>query len=530
MSMLRWLATELRGERVDSQAAVTEPATHPYPNRRRNNRALILYSAVVMATLVAAPTGIAVVVLMGAVAVRSSLFVARRLRAHPRSAAARASDNPGAAVVGQDTRTGRSVTIADRALAAHGLVLGASGSGKTTTLLTLATHQINKQRPVIVIDLKGSPGFASDLSAAAARAGRRTTVWTLDGGAVWNPLAHGNATELKDKLIATERFTEPHYKRAAERYLQTAIQVLQERSRSRAVTLAGVVELLDPRRLAASAADLPPARTAAVRDYVRSLTPDQLSAVRGLASRLALITESHTGPFLEPPVARQSLHSGGAPTQGGSTPQRLAGHAPPELDVRAALNGGDVVLFSLNSSSYGHLAAQIGTMVVQDLVTAAGARLNDGGNPPQATVVIDEFSALGSDNVLALLARGRESGVGVLLATQELSDLDRAGRGFRQQVVGNTAVKISHRQDVPESAEAVSRMAGSVKDWEHTFTERDGGRSYGTNARIVDRPLVEPAAIQRMQTGEAVVTTKSPRFETHMTRVKRTGVERGVER
>ena len=42
----------------------------------------------------------------------------------------------------------------------------------------------------------------------------------------WNPLAHGNATELKDKLIATERFTEPHYQRAAERYLQTAIQVL----------------------------------------------------------------------------------------------------------------------------------------------------------------------------------------------------------------------------------------------------------------------------------------------------------------
>ena len=40
------------------------------------------------------------------------------------------------------------------------------------------------------------------------------------------PLAHGNATELKDKLMSTERFTEPHYMRAAERYVQTVLQVL----------------------------------------------------------------------------------------------------------------------------------------------------------------------------------------------------------------------------------------------------------------------------------------------------------------
>ncbi len=52
-----------------------------------------------------------------------------------------------------------------------------------------------------------------------------------------------------------------------------------------------------------------------------------------------------------------------------------------------------------------------------------------GARPQQAVVAIDEFSALGSDNVMALLARGRESGVGVLLATQELADLDRAARG-----------------------------------------------------------------------------------------------------
>jgi conjugal transfer pilus assembly protein TraD len=474
-------------------------AANPY--RRRSARRM-LYSAAVMAALIVSPTGAVVLILAAAMVTRAGIFLARRGRA---LSSQRRAGELGAAdetlTIGRDVRSGDRVAIGDRALAAHGLVLGASGAGKTTTLMAIASNQIAKHRPVVVIDLKGSPGFARDLQHAAARAGRGLTVWTLDGGAAWNPLKHGNATELKDKLIATEHFTEPHYKRAAERYLQTAIQVLQELSPGRAVTLHGVVELLDPQRLAAASGALPAVRADSVRDYVRSLAPDQVSAVRGLASRLALITESHTGPFLD--------------TSAGLLP---------ELDLRQSLDGGDVVLFSLNSSTYGQLAGQIGTMAVQDLVTAAGARLTRGGPLAQATVVIDEFSALGSDNVLALLARGRESRVGVLLATQELSDLDRAGRGFREQVLGNTAVKIAHRQDVPTSAESVSRLAGSVKDWERTYTQRSGGgiygrSSHGSSARLVDRPLVEPAEAQSMRTGEAVITTKVPRAETHVIRV-----------
>ena len=36
------------------------------------------------------------------------------------------------------------MTITERELSAHGLVLGASGAGKTTTLLTILTEQIRQ--------------------------------------------------------------------------------------------------------------------------------------------------------------------------------------------------------------------------------------------------------------------------------------------------------------------------------------------------------------------------------------------------
>ena len=131
----------------------------------------------------------------------------------------------GAVALGRDA-LGRTVALTDGQLAAHGIVLGASGAGKSTTLVRILSDRIQRGLPVVAIDLKGSPAFTGALAAASRRVGRPCLVWSLDGTTHWNPLAHGSPTELKDKLIATERFTEPHYRRAAERYLQTALTVL----------------------------------------------------------------------------------------------------------------------------------------------------------------------------------------------------------------------------------------------------------------------------------------------------------------
>ena len=89
------------------------------------------------------------------------------------------------------------------------------------------------------------------------------------------------------------------------------------------------------------------------------MTPDQLSAVRGLGTRLAMLSESHTGRFLSSDGAGATAAAAGIGDQ-------------PPIDLRRALEGGEVVLFSLNSSTYGKLAAQLGTLAIQDLVAAAG--------------------------------------------------------------------------------------------------------------------------------------------------------------
>jgi conjugal transfer pilus assembly protein TraD len=448
------------------------PRRHPY------------WTLPAFVVLISLPMSWALIALAAMVAV--SFGVPALRRAAQRRADRAAAAAPGQLRLGADER-GRAVWLAEAQLAAHGLIVGASGAGKSTTLLGILRGQIMRGQPVVVIDLKGSPQFARALETAAVQAGRPFVRWTPDGLSHWNPLSHGNPTELKDKLVSTERFTEPHYQRAAERYVQIALQVLQRTGGE--PSLAGVVALMEPRRLAVSARRLGGPDGERVEEYLTGLTADQLSAVRGLGTRLALLSESSAGPFLTPD--------------------------PRGIDLRHALEGPEVVLFSLNSSRYGHLAAQLGTLAIQDLVTASGHRLQSGadGGLPVATVAVDEFSALGSDQLLQLLARGREAGISVLLATQELSDLERAARGFRDQVLGLTAFKIVHRQDVPSSAQTIAELAGTERVWEQTQQIRGlfapAGASRGTR-REVEQFVIHPNEVKALATGQAVMLTKIP--------------------
>jgi type IV secretory pathway TraG/TraD family ATPase VirD4 len=100
----------------------------------------------------------------------------------------------------------------------------------------------------------------------------------------------------------------------------------------------------------------------------------------------------------------------------------------------------------------------------------------------------------------------------VLVATQELADLDRAGSGLRDQVLGVTAIKIAHRQEVPESAHTIAQIAGTEKIWEVTrqlggHLLGGSGASRGTRRRV-EQFIVHPNEIKGLRTGQAVVISK----------------------
>jgi conjugal transfer pilus assembly protein TraD len=381
-------------------------------------------------------------------------------------------------------------------IAHHVLLLGATGSGKTTSLLRIAEGAIDQGLAVVMVDLKGSPEVPARLTSIATARGRQLSSWSLDGQHRWNPLAHGGVSELKDKLIGMETWSEPHYKRAAERYVQTVFAVLAARGET--ASLGRVAELMRPAALNAMLRSVPEGLSDRVAGYLEDVeqSRDQRSAVHGLGTRLALLAESSAGQYLD-----------------GTSDER-------SIDLLRCIERGDVVAFSLDSLRYGELAAQVGGLVIQDIKAVASELLRAGG-PLRVVVGLDEISALDGDQLLGLVSRAREAGMAILLSTQELADFARVEPLFADQVLANTNVKIVHRQDVPESAERLSGVLGTYQDWERTYVERDGLLALLTRSvspvvgsrRLVDKYVIHPNVFKGLACGQAVVIRKHPKSQ-----------------
>ena len=265
--------------------------------------------------------------------------------------------------------------------------------------------------------MKGSPEFAATLAAAAPPPDGRCASGP-EGPERWNPLAYGNATELKDKLIASERFTEPHYQRQAERFLQLALGVLARPPSAAAPTLREVVAAMEPGGSPCSPA------SSGTSGRRRSTTIWPRSAVMASA----------------PPGAwRRGWRSSASPSPG-----RFSSRRTRRQPGRSTCAGRSTARRSCCSAST--RAAMASSPHSSERWRSRTFRRHR--PPPRRAPATGgrwrrrdrRVLSARHRQPLALVARGRGSRLGVLIATQELADLDRAGPGFRDQVVGNTTL------------------------------------------------------------------------------------------
>jgi hypothetical protein len=355
----------------------------------------------------------------------------------------------------------------------HTLVVGATGSGKTITQTWVMVRAIENGMGAVVVDPKGDDGMREQGRRAARAAGRAFIEWTPGGSTVYNPFARGSETEIADKALAGERFTEPHYLRQAQRYLGHVVRAL--RCGEQEVSLGAIVHHMDPGQLERLARGLPEAEASATHDYLDSLSSRQRSDLTGVRDRLAILSESEVGRWLDPETSGVG-----------------------RFDLLEAVRARAVVYFNLESDRRPLLTNMLGAAIVQDLQTTVAALQ---GRPLPTLVVIDEFSAVAAAGVVRLFGRARSAGFSLLLGTQELSDLRLEGRErLLEQVMGNLSVLIAHRQVVPESAQLVASLAGRRGAW-RTSRHSDGRL---TRTRI-SADVLDPGEVVRLGTGWAAV-------------------------
>jgi conjugal transfer pilus assembly protein TraD len=355
----------------------------------------------------------------------------------------------------------------------HTLIVGATGSGKTVTQTWIAVRAIERGMAAIMIDPKGDRAMRSQVLSAARAADRRFIEWTPEGSCVYNPFARGSETEIADKALAGERFTEPHYMRQAQRYLGHVVRALRRSGAE--VSLRGIVEHLDPARLEVLVRELPEPQARPTHAYLDSLSPRQRSDLAGVRDRLAILAESDVGVWLDPATENAQ-----------------------QFDLFHAAQAQDVVYFNLDSDSRPLLTQMLGAAIVQDLQTTVAALQ---ARPVRTLVVIDEFSAVAAEQVVRLFGRARSAGFSLILSTQELADLRPPGRErLLEQVMGNLSVLLAHRQVVPDSARLIGSLAGTRGAWKSSWH----GDGRFTRTRIAEGVL-HADEITRLPRGWAAV-------------------------
>jgi hypothetical protein len=405
-----------------------------------------------------------------------------RRRRHKRKVQRDGWVSDGQLVVGRDER-GLPVSIpVGYESGSHTLVLGATGSGKTVSEAWIACRLIEQGHGAIVVDPKGDRMLHHELQAAAERRGARFLEWTPEGPLAYNPYAHGSDTEIADKALSGETFTEPHYLRQAQRYLGHAIRVMH--AAGVPVTPVSLMKNLDPGELEFTARQLPDEGASVVLAYLDSLTDRQKRDLSGVRDRLSIMAESDASPWLDPSEGNDAL------------------------DIQQAMAERAVVYFRLDSDRRPLLAGMLAAAIVGDLI-ALVARLQ--ANPIPTVVVIDEFSAVAADQVARLFGRARSAGVSLILGTQELADLKTTAEGLREQTLGNVATVVAHRQNVPESAELIAAVAGTKPVWV-TTQQTEQGLVAGGSPSLWGRRRgyeyeIHPSNIKRLRTGFAAVIT-----------------------
>ena len=124
-------------------------------------------------------------------------------------------------------RKGELCASRSRIACGHALLLGATGSGKTILQVLLALRRDQAWIRCGLIDPKGDDSVLERSRMRRAARADRLTVLGPEGEDGLQPVQRGTDTEIADKMLAAEIFTEPHYQRLAQRYLGHVVRSLR---------------------------------------------------------------------------------------------------------------------------------------------------------------------------------------------------------------------------------------------------------------------------------------------------------------
>jgi hypothetical protein len=349
--------------------------------------------------------------------------------------------------LGVDVGTGRPAAISWRE-AEGGVLCAGSGTGASAPQaedgFLIAWAAIRRRKPVVIIDLTGSPTLAESVATACLEARAPFSRFGQDGPGCYEPLRGGEPARAARLVCAMIDWSDvsDQQRRSCSAYLTDALAVQAAAPADRWVpVLSDLGHLLTPNGLRARAALIPPyhPRHDVLTDRAvvsAGLLQADPSMVAAAAGQLADLQASALGHWLRPEP----------PQQGRVDPVRIS--------LGRTVRERGATLFSLDRAAHGSSARMIAGLAVAD-VMAVGAELEDMSVPADGLIWVNGCEGLGqqarAELIAPLIARGRTAGFAVAVSSTAAA---------AQNLAAEASVLVAHWPVDPALADAFAGASG----------------------------------------------------------------------
>lgn len=402
----------------------------------------------------------------------------------------------------------------------HGVIFGASGSGKSVSLQALMGALLDLGWDGAMIDLKedaqkgGMRDWCHDYAVSHAIPYQEMRLSTNEPTSWFNPFEGLSADEARDMIVLLTPGDDQFWTNLSTQMVGQAVRLLFD------------AHQVDPSRfpfpspfdlgmLMRQGAQMPKytqeMRAAVLQakperskeDFFTLSNPSQEEAKNavGFAAKLTTIYQTEAG--------RLTLR----PTEG-----------VPTMNITQ----GGLTYIGLDSQGKPDLTGMVSTSLLQRVsVWAAQRNVSATGPLPHRFIIIDEANWVNRKIISNLLSRARSSRLHIILATQgpldwEVAQTSGQGQGVAgfNAMAQNVTFSMIMRQGEPKSAQICAEYLGQRTVLRATQRVTDDGL-VDASARTELDYVVQPDELRRMRVGEALIMCEVPRERVFYTKIAR---------
>lgn len=377
------------------------------------------------------------------------------------------------------------IYLTDQELNQHTLVMGTTGSGKTTTLMNFLVSCCERQLPLIYVDGKGDLDLVNNFINITQKYKRRLKIFSLDPDindkfiCPYNPLAYGNFSEWKNKIITLTQEAEgkgqEHYSLKEQLYINLVCEILYKSGAH--IDLEGFIAYLKNKKQLLNLAN---SIDNELGHRLLGIDNDDNDIVRILEN----FYYSYYGKlFSTSNYSRNDI-----------------------ISLPDAVTNGEVILFLLNSASYKKDTSLLGKLIINDINSCWSYVAKKHGFS-KGYCIFDEFAAYASPNMASILSQQRSNGLHAIVATQSINAISLESNTVKRvavELIANCNNFILHKLNDPVDIKLLANMIGKIREKEHRFNydlTEDLEKANSLVTFTKDDYILNSQALQRLNSG-----------------------------